>query len=90
MGVASKADAMTFAIEKSTIDQGVVNCEQADKIYRMFVDNIKLPEHDRMRIDECLHDLNDLIGKLRSDYLSPAAETAIETADDEKPAEEEK
>lgn len=82
---------MMFAIETSTTEPGVVNCEQADKIYRMFVDNIKLPEHDRMRIDECLHDLNDLIGKLRSDYLSPAAsETAIETAADENPAEEEK
>lgn len=90
MGVASKADAMTFAIEKSTTETGVVNCGQADKIYRMFVDNIKLPEHDRMKIDECLSDLNDLIGNMRSEYLSPAAETVIETTADEKPAEEEK
>ncbi len=40
--IKTKADAMAFAIEKCGDDLG-----KADKIYRMFVDNMELPDTEQ-------------------------------------------
>lgn len=84
MRITSKADALVFAIEKSTTDEGMVNCEQADKIYRMFADNIHLPEHHTEKIDECMSKLNSLIGKLKAEIESSMDKDAAPAVDAEE------
>lgn len=81
--VTNKADAMVFAINKSTTALGAVNCEQADKIYRMFVDNINLPEYDNARIDTCLSKLGSVLDNMKS-RLESSKDSASEKIEADK------
>ena len=76
--IKTKADAMAFAIEQSGGDLG-----KADTIFRMFVDNMKLPDTETTSADGCFKKLEEAadaltrrIAKHRSEKFEAQPEAA--------------
>lgn len=76
--VKSKASAMVYAIENSRTGVGRIDCEQADKIYRMFADNINLDETDAAKIDDFSAAATDLLDTMKQ-RLAQSQDSKSET-----------
>ncbi len=83
--ITTKADAMAFAIEQAAGDLG-----KADRIYRMFVDNMELPDMETAVVDirfKNLTEATEALKRIIEAKLADSTESGqVQTVDEKAPS----